>query len=366
MSSVLTASGTTIRTYGTFVTEDGVPGVEVARAAPAVSAATTGCRPGGSPRAIREGLDGEGDVVAPPLRSAVVDSASDPAWNRHGDEVGEPSLAAAWEANAAAWIAWAREPMHDVYERFHRDAVFTLLPAPGRRTLDLGCGEGRVARDLTLAGHLVVGVDRSPTLVAAARGHPETTAVVLGDAARLAIGDATVDLVVAFMSLQDVDRPAEALAEVARVLEPGGWAVVAVVAAFGSRFEALADRLARGLEELTDMTACTADEVALHITIDRAEEIHQEGGIGLDWIDALSPPTRGRRLLRRQGLRLLRPRRLVPVRRLDGRGRGPRVTRLRSRRLHQPPPPGLVQDLCEVATRITSASGRWQPAGNDR
>lgn len=152
-----------------------------------------------------------------------------PAWDRHGDDAGEPSLAAAWEANAADWIAWARAPMHDVYERFHRDALFRILPEPGTLTLDLGCGEGRVARDLTIAGHRVVGVDRSPTLAAAAAGHDGRTAVVVGDASELALGDGCVDLVVAFMSLQDVDRPAEALGEVTRVLVPGGRAVVAVV-----------------------------------------------------------------------------------------------------------------------------------------
>lgn len=119
--------------------------------------------------------------------------------------------------------------MHDVYEHFHRDALFRLLPEPGIATLDVGCGEGRVARDLTAADHRVVGVDRSPTLAAAAGHHAHPTAVVLGDASELAIGDACVDLVVAFMSLQDIDRPAQALSEIARVLVPGGRAAVAVV-----------------------------------------------------------------------------------------------------------------------------------------
>jgi SAM-dependent methyltransferase len=158
-----------------------------------------------------------------------VDGAVDRRWERQAARADDGSLAEAWEANAAEWIAWARTPGHDVYEQFHRDALFHLLPAPGRATLDLGCGEGRVARDLTAAGHHVVGLDHSATLAAAATSHPSATAVALGDAAELGIGDATVDLVVAFMSLQDVDRPAKSLAEIARVLEPGGRAVVAVV-----------------------------------------------------------------------------------------------------------------------------------------
>lgn len=155
--------------------------------------------------------------------------ATDPSREQHVGQVDEPSLADAWEANAQDWIAWARTPMHDVYEQFHRDALFRLLPSPVGRTLDLGCGEGRVARDLEAAGHRVVGIDRSSTLAAAAVTHPQRTTVALGDAAQLPVATATIDLVVAFMSLQDIDRPAEALAEVARVLVPGGQAVVAVV-----------------------------------------------------------------------------------------------------------------------------------------
>ena len=73
----------------------------------------------------------------------------------------EVDVRAAWEENAAGFIAWAREPDHDSYWRFHRDAFLGLLPAPGRRTLDLGCGEGRLSRDLKALGHHMVGVDAS-------------------------------------------------------------------------------------------------------------------------------------------------------------------------------------------------------------
>jgi 2-polyprenyl-3-methyl-5-hydroxy-6-metoxy-1,4-benzoquinol methylase len=81
--------------------------------------------------------------------------------------VGE--LSEAWEKNASDWIAWAREPGHDSYWQFHRDLFLELVPSPQGRTLDIGCGEGRLARDLAALGHAVAGVDSSPTMLAAAR-----------------------------------------------------------------------------------------------------------------------------------------------------------------------------------------------------
>lgn len=138
-------------------------------------------------------------------------------------------LASAWERNAAAWIAWARTPGHDSYWRFHRDEFLELLPPPGRRTLDLGCGEGRLARDLGAAGYRVAGVDASPTLVAAAREADPGFDVQLADAAALPFADGEFDLVVAFMTLQDVDDLEGALRECARVLEPEGRLCLAIV-----------------------------------------------------------------------------------------------------------------------------------------
>jgi len=138
-------------------------------------------------------------------------------------------LAAAWDAHAADWIAWAREPGLDSYWRFNRDVFLELVPAPGRRTLDLGCGEGRLSRDLKALGHDVVGVDRSETMLAAAREADPAIETHLADAAGLPLPDASFDCVVAFMSLQDVADVGGAIAEAARVLEPGGRFCFAIV-----------------------------------------------------------------------------------------------------------------------------------------
>jgi SAM-dependent methyltransferase len=138
-------------------------------------------------------------------------------------------LTGEWEAAAPAFVAWARAPDHDSYWHFHRDVFLELVPPPGRRTLDLGCGEGRLSRDLRRLGHVVTGVDLSPTMVAAAREADPAIEVHLADAADLPFEDGSFDLVVAFMSLQDVDRFEEAIAEAARVLEPNGRFCLAVV-----------------------------------------------------------------------------------------------------------------------------------------
>ena len=139
-------------------------------------------------------------------------------------------LAEDWERHAATWIAWARAPGHDSYEAFHRDRFFDLLPAPGRLSIDVGAGEGRVSRDLAALGHQVVALDRSPTLAHAAASHPDAGAAhLIGDAARLPLADGAADLAVAFMSLQDIDDFAGAISEIGRVLEPGGLLVLAIV-----------------------------------------------------------------------------------------------------------------------------------------
>jgi SAM-dependent methyltransferase len=138
-------------------------------------------------------------------------------------------LREAWEENAAAWVAWARAPGHDSYWRFHRDLFLEIVPPPRGRTLDLGCGEGRLARDLTARGYDVVGVDASPTMLTAARESAPEMELHLADAAALPLAAASFQLVVAFMTFQDVDDLAAAAGEAARVLVPGGRLCLAIV-----------------------------------------------------------------------------------------------------------------------------------------
>jgi SAM-dependent methyltransferase len=111
-------------------------------------------------------------------------------------------LREAWEENAAAWVEWARAPGHDSYWRFHRDLFLEVVPPPRGRTLDLGCGEGRLARDLAALGHDVVGIDVSPTMIAAAREAAPEMELHVADAAALPFEDGSFGLVLAFMSLQ--------------------------------------------------------------------------------------------------------------------------------------------------------------------
>jgi SAM-dependent methyltransferase len=132
-----------------------------------------------------------------------------------------------WDGQAEAWRRFARTPGHDVYhEGFNFPAFLALVPAAGRRTLDLGCGEGRVGAELKRRGHRVVGVDSSPAMVEMARERHEA---LVADAAALPFEDGAFDLVVAYMSVMNLDDPEAGIREAARVLEPGGRFCFAVV-----------------------------------------------------------------------------------------------------------------------------------------
>jgi SAM-dependent methyltransferase len=94
-----------------------------------------------------------------------------------------------------------------------------LGPGDGR-CLDLGCGGGLYFAVLASTGRTVVGLDCSADQLRIARDRSRR--VVQGDAAALPFADCTFPAVAALWVSTDVDDFAAVLAEVARVLKPGG------------------------------------------------------------------------------------------------------------------------------------------------
>jgi ubiquinone/menaquinone biosynthesis C-methylase UbiE len=134
---------------------------------------------------------------------------------------------AEWEPEAENWVRWARTPGHDAYW-YYRDSFFELLPPPGARTIELGCGEGRVARDLVAHGHRVVGTDTASTLVRHAREADPAGSYAVADGAAVPCASGAFDLVVAYNSLQVVADMPGTVREAARLLRVGGHVCLTV------------------------------------------------------------------------------------------------------------------------------------------
>ena len=140
----------------------------------------------------------------------------------------------AWERHADDWIAWARSSPHDGFAGGTWPELRAVLPSPDGLAVEIGCGEGRVGRELLRLGHRVIGVEQSPTLARAARQAEPPLTVVRADAAAVPIADGAANLVVACMSLQDIDDLSSAVHEAARVLRAGGQFCIAIVHPFAS------------------------------------------------------------------------------------------------------------------------------------
>jgi SAM-dependent methyltransferase len=105
------------------------------------------------------------------------------------------------------------------------------------RALDVGCGEGRFCRMLASAGVKTIGVDPTARFIDEARRRDPQGDYRLGCAERLEFGDETFDLAVSYLSLIDIDDAGGAIAEMARVLRPGGRVLVAHLNGFATAME---------------------------------------------------------------------------------------------------------------------------------
>jgi ubiquinone/menaquinone biosynthesis C-methylase UbiE len=123
-------------------------------------------------------------------------------------------------------------------ERMRRDPVIAWLktrsyaeldPQPGQRILEVACGPGDDVREmarLVAPGGQVIGLDNSRTMLAEARQRSAESMLgeefVLGDMHHLPFADSAFDACRAERVLLHTPAPAAALAEMLRVLRPGG------------------------------------------------------------------------------------------------------------------------------------------------
>jgi SAM-dependent methyltransferase len=165
-----------------------------------------------------------------------VDTTTDVTMSYGYEDVDDSSARTAsrhyWDTEAAAYQAehgdflgdadfvWSPEGL--------READLSLLgDVAGRTVLEIGCGAAQCSRWLASRGARPVAFDMSSGQLLQARIKAERTGVavplVQADATRLPFGDASIDLACsAFGAVPFVAEPAMVMAEVARVLRPGG------------------------------------------------------------------------------------------------------------------------------------------------
>ncbi len=141
----------------------------------------------------------------------------------------ERGSAAAYDAVADAYAAENASSLLNEY--YNRPAIRALLgDVAGRHVLDAGCGSGPTLVDLVAGGARAVGIDGSPAMIDIARervgSKVELKVADLADS--LPFDDGVFDDVVCSLALHYLEDWATPLAEMKRVLKPGGRLVLSV------------------------------------------------------------------------------------------------------------------------------------------
>ena len=106
--------------------------------------------------------------------------------------------------------------------RWKRQLIQLSGARPGMRALDLACGTGDIAFGLARRGARTTGLDITLRMLQLARAKSERAAFLAGDMTSLPFPDRSFDLVTTGYGIRNVPRIEPAIAEISRVLRPGG------------------------------------------------------------------------------------------------------------------------------------------------
>jgi SAM-dependent methyltransferase len=139
-----------------------------------------------------------------------------------------------WARFAEEWIAWARSPGHDAFWMYRR-AFARFVGSGTGNALEVGCGEGRISRELRSLGYRVTATDAVAALVEASRQANSADEYAIADGKDLPFTDGRFDLVMAYNVLMDVDDVSATLKEIRRVMKPDGVLLISLVHPFRDR-----------------------------------------------------------------------------------------------------------------------------------
>lgn len=121
----------------------------------------------------------------------------------------------------SGWDAARYQEHHSFVWRYGAHLLELLDPRPGERILDLGCGTGQLTAEIARLGAHVIGLDKSPEMLADARKNFPALTFVEADAANFEFAE-HFDAIFSNAVLHWVKDADSAVQSIARVLRPGG------------------------------------------------------------------------------------------------------------------------------------------------
>jgi SAM-dependent methyltransferase len=126
-----------------------------------------------------------------------------------------------WETHAEWWIQGFTDGADPEYTEQILPLALSEM-ADSTRIVDIGCGDGQISRLLAEAGAQVVGVDPTWNQISVAHNRAGGPGYARAGAAALPLATGSCDGAVACLVFEHIDDLDGAIAEVARVLAPGG------------------------------------------------------------------------------------------------------------------------------------------------
>lgn len=183
------------------------------------------------------------------------------------------------------FAGWYERERHLPYHRMLDDLEVELVEryARGKHVLEVGCGTGLILERVAQFAASARGIDLSAGMLAKAKARGLD--VAQASATELPLADASVDVAYSFKVLAHVPDIADAMAEMARVVRPGGWVIAEFYNARSLR------RLVKAVKPPTPISEATHDE-HVYTRYDDARAIRGYLPPQLEWV-----ATRGIRVI---------------------------------------------------------------------